>query len=326
MPLRQLSGYEKYVIALQYFSKKEIPDSGYENLDKKIRIMESQLSMLSKLKCISTSFSEACDPYEHTLQKERQDLLSKRLTSDDGNHFQSVEDLDLYLRERDEYKKYRQETLTHIVPLERQDELLAQAEACHFKNPITCRDLTQWKTELLNCHKVQDSYSRSFELYFWHRWKVAEPEKVVGYLPLEVQTVLADIPYISITKFITVHNVQILPRMLSFSTIDAWLFASDFYIGVIIPNRSESHIYRAKELEQIQFREDVLSFYKTNSSCETVKFTLPSNHDPDLANWINLVNYTLAAAHKQKANNLCPVCGKPLFEGAMFCGSCGCKL
>lgn len=305
---------------------KSISGASYEELDKKIALEEQQLLMIENMRHISNPFAEACKPYEQAAQKERQEFVKQRLTSDDGKHFQSIDDLNLYLSERDEYKKYRQETLTHIVSLEQQDKLLTQAEACHFKNPITCKDLARWKAELLNCHKAKDNYSRSFELYFWHRWKGSEPEKVVARLPFEVQTVLADIPYISITKFMTVHNVKILPRMLSFSTIDAWLFASDFYIGVIIPKRSESHIYRSKKLEQMQFRDDVLSFYKTNSSCETVRFILPSNHDPELANWINVVNRTLAAAHKQKANNLCPVCGHPLFKGAAFCGSCGYKL
>lgn len=327
MTSHHIKWYLNIVLSFEPSAKiQSVSGSNYEELDKKIALEDQQLLMIGNLKRISNSFAESCKSYEQVAQKKRQEFLKQRLTSDDGKHFQSIDDLNLYLSERDEYRKYRQETLTHVVSLERQDDLLTQAEVCHFKNPITCQDLAQWKKKLQNCHKARDTYSKSFELYFLHCWKEADSEKIIARLPQGVQTVLANIPYISITKFVTVHNVKIQPRLLSLSTIDAWLFASDFYIGVVIPNRSESHIYRSKELTQVQFRDDVLSFYKTDSSYETVKFIIPSNHDPDLANWINSINHALATARKRKANNLCPVCEKPLFEGSAFCGICGCKL
>ena len=327
LAFHQVRGYVKLLFSIQYFQQaKSISEDSYEDLDKRIALVDQQLSAITDIRHISKSFAEACAPYEQAFRTTREDLVNKRLTSDDGQHFQSIDDLNLYLKERDQYKKYRQETLTRIVPLERQDELLTQAEACHFKNSITCQDLAKWKDELSNCHKAKDTYLRSFEHYFLRSCKGSDPSKVVARLPLEVQKSLANVPYISITQFTTIQVAKIRPGLLSFSEIEAWLFASDFYVGVIIPNRSEAHIIRARDLTQIQLQQDVLTFYKNDSSREDIKFLFSSESNPNLSNWINVVNGMLRFARNRISKNLCPVCGQPLFEGAAFCGGCGYKL
>lgn len=295
-------------------------------MDKKIALEDHLLLIVDNLKHISDSFAEACKPYEQNAQNERQEFLNQRLTSDDGIRFQSIEDLNLYLKERDEYSKYRQETLTRIVPFERQNELLTQAETRNFQNPYTRLDMAQWKTELINCSKARETYSKSFEHYFFRSCKGSDPNKVVARFPLEVQKILANVPFISITQFTTIQVAKIRPSWLSFSEIEAWFFASDFYVGVVIPNRSEAHVVRSRDLARIELQEDVLTFYFNDSTHESTKLLLPSEGDPTLFTWIDTINGMLRFARNRISKNLCPVCGQPLFEGATFCGGCGYKL
>ena len=304
-----------FIFALQL---RTLTGDTYRVLDSKIALIDQQLSMVKELKLISKPFEEACILYEQAFQKMRQDFL----TSNDGNHFQSVQDF----KEWDEYKKYRQETLTRIVPFERQEELFSQAKARHFQNPVTIQDLERWETELSNCRKAKDTYPRSFEHYFFRSCVGSDPKKVVARFPMEVQAKLANIPYISITQFLTVQTAKIRSDVLAFSKIDAWFFASDFYIGVVIPNRSEAHIVQSKDMAQIQLQQDILTFHKNDSTCESTKLLLPSEGDPDLVYWINVVNGMLVFARNRMSKNLCPVCGKPLLEGAIFCGNCGYRL
>lgn len=314
---------------------KSISGASYEELDKKIALEDQQLQMIENLKHISNSFAKACKPYEQASQKERKEFLEQRLTSDDGKHFQNIDDLNLYLRERDQYKKYRQETLTRIVPLEQQDELLSQAEAYHFQNSITCQDLAHWKMDLMNCHKKRDIYSKSFEEYFYLCWKKVDSNEIVARLPLDVQTMLVKVPYISIARFIIAHRARIKPNLRSRPKIDAWLLASDIYIGIVIPEQSETHIIETKNLSFINIdpEKGTLMFIKRDSTSEVIKFLLPDDPDEidmkldvELGEWIDKINEALAAARKRKTDNLCPICGQPLFEGAAFCGSCGYKL
>ena len=331
-----ISSYLQLVFTFQYFTKiKSISGTSNEDLDKKIALEDQLLLMVENLKHISDSFAEACKPYEQNAKNERQELLNQRLTSDDGIRFQSIEDLNLYLSERDEYSKYRQETLTRIVPFERQNELLAQAETRNFQNPYTRLDMAQWKTELANCRKAKESYSKSFEEYFFLYWRVKDSDKIVTKLPLNVQTMLAKTSYISIARFINVQLAKIKPSSIFGPTIEAWFFTSDFYVGVAIPTQSEIHVIQSRDLLFIDVdpEKGTLTFAKKDSPRETIKFLLPDNPnetdmklDMEFADWIDAVNGALSNARKRKADNLCPVCGQPLFEGAAFCGGCGYKL
>lgn len=323
----QVYGYVKQVVSLQYFSAvKAITGNSYADLDKKIALIDQQLSAFTDMKCVSQPFAEACIPYEKALQDTRQGLMAKRLTADDGNHFQSIKDLDLYLKERELYKTCRQRTRTQIVSLKDQDRLLAQAEAQHFHSPVILQDINKWKEQLFSCHKQEDIYIKSFEWYFAKSWTDWESETVISEFPEEVHAMLADIQYIPITKFIVFYTLKIYPRMLSFSSIDAWIIISDYYLFVIIPNKSERHIIRTCELDHIQFRQDELLLYKTDSTCEDVTFLLTSNGDSGLMSTLSAVNEELSRARKLKANNCCPNCGHSLFDGALFCGNCGLKL
>ena len=323
----QIKAYVATVFLTQYSMEiNSITGTSYNELDKKISLAKHQLSVISELKNISASFLDACMPYEQELQNDLQEFWSQRLISDDGKHFDSIEDLNLYLEEREEYKKYRQETRTQIVSLERQEELLTQAEARQFRNSAIRQDLEYWKAELLNCYHAKESYSKSFEFYYLKRWTGSDPDKVVACLPLEVQVMLANTPYIPITKFIAIHIAKIQPRLLSFSTVSAWLLVSDFYIAVVIPQRKEAHIIRTNTINRIEFQQNTLVLHKIDSSYESIDFLLPSEGDPKLDDWIEVVNVTLAAAREAMLRNLCPICYKPLIEGAAFCGNCGYKL
>ena len=327
MTFHHIKWYLNIVLSSEFSVKiKSISGASYEELDKKIALEDHLLLIVDNLKHISDSFAEACKPYEQNAQNERQEFLNQRLTSDDGIRFQSIEDLNLYLKERDEYSKYRQETLTRIVPFERQNELLTQAETRNFQNPYTRLDMAQWKTELINCSKARETYSKSFEHYFFRSCKGSAPNKVVARFPLEVQKILANVPFISITQFTTIQVAKIRPSWLSFSEIEAWFFASDFYVGVVIPNRSEAHVVRSRDLARIELQEDVLTFYFNDSTHESTKLLLPSEGDPTLFTWIDTINGMLRFARNRISKNLCPVCGQPLFEGATFCGGCGYKL
>ncbi len=336
LAFHQVRGYVKLLFSIQYFPKaKSISGDSYKDLDKRIALVDQQLSVIADMRNVSKSFAEACDPYEQAFRTTREELVYKRLTSDDGKHFQSIDDLNLYLRERDQYKKYRQETLTRIVPFERQTELLAQAEACNFQNPYTRSDMAQWKTELTNCSKAKNTYSKSFEEYFFLYWRVKNSDKITTELPLSVQTMLTKTPYISIVRFINVQLAKIKPSSIFGPTIEAWFFASDFYIGMAIPTQSEIHILQTQNLAFINVNPEkgTLTFVKKDSTCETIKFLLPDNPnetdmklDIEFGEWIDAINGALANARKRQNDNLCPVCGQPLFKGAAFCGGCGYKL
>lgn len=329
MAFHEIHAYISLVFFYAYTSKiKAIAGNSFNELDKKIALAEQQLSSVKDLKCISSSFDNACKPYEQFLQNDYNQYLEKRLTSDDGHHFDTVEDINLYLKEREEYKKYRQETLDRIVPLERQDELLAQAEASQFQNQIILQNIAQWKKELADCHKAQDAYPKSFEHYFFFSCKGPDPKRVVARFPLNVQKYLLNVPYIAITQFTSIQTVEIHPSSLSFSRIEAWFFTSNFYVGVIIPDRSETHIMPSRDLTRVQFQEDqnTFIFYKSDMTCEKVKIFIFHENVSELNIWINAVNNMLKFARNRISKNLCPICGKPLFEGAAFCGGCGCKL
>ena len=332
----QIRAYVNYEFSLHFFPKiNAIKGSSYDDLDNKISLVNQQLAITEDLKHISETFNDACKPYEQALQNQRKEYLDQRLTSDDGIRFQSIEDLNLYLRERDEYSKYRQETLTRIVPFERQNELLAQAETHNFQNPYTRLDMAQWKTELANCRKAKESYSKSFEEYFFLYWRVKDSDKIATKLPLNVQTMLAKTSYISIARFINVQLAKIKPSSILGPTIEAWFFTSDFYVGVAIPTQSEIHVIQSRDLLFIDVdpEKGTLTFAKKDSPRETIKFLLPDNPnetdmklDMEFADWIDAVNGALANARKRQNDNLCPVCGQTLFKGAAFCGGCGYKL
>lgn len=332
----QIRAYVNYEFSLHFFPKiNAIKGSSYDDLDNKISLVDQQLVITEDLKHISETFNDACKPYEQALQNQRKEYLDQRLTSDDGIRFQSVEDLNLYLGERDEYSKYRQETLTRIVPFERQNELLVQAETHNFQNPYTCLDMAQWKTELANCRKAKESYSKSFEEYFFLYWRVKDSDKIATKLPLNVQTMLAKTSYISIARFINVQLAKIKPSSILGPTIEAWFFTSDFYVGVAIPTQSEIHVIQSRDLLFIDVDPErgTLTFAKKDSPRKTIKFLLPDNPnetdmklDMEFADWIDAVNGALANARKRQNDNLCPVCGQTLFKGAAFCGGCGYKL
>ena len=261
----QIREYTKMLFDLSYYKVlKTINGDSYDDLDKKIALTSEQLAIVKQLKGISASFQEACASYENTFGNTRNQLQLKRLTSDDGIHFQNVEDLNQYLEERGVYKALTNEINSQIVPLVRQNELLSKAELQNFHSPIFLKELSKWKERLAKCYEVEKGYPKSFEDYYSKLWPNSNADKVKASIPTEVQKALVNCPNISITKILSYYRAKIYPRLLSISFIEAWLLVSDFYIAVIIPDRSESYIVQSRELKQILFQQDILLLCKVN--------------------------------------------------------------